>query len=131
MNLKEIQNKGDYLVFVDENIHRPAIIELEAGNYEVNDSFYCDAWQLVFHVTIVRREPRETFNTSQGPIKTHVVYIDDVKTLRFKGPYFSFRSNPQIENAKMLAWCRQRVWDVDIATHLACDSKGTPPVINL
>lgn len=131
MTLKELQNVGDYLVFVDESIHRPAVIELQAGHYEVNDSFYCDAWQLVFRVNIVRREPRETFATSQGIIKTHCVYMDDIKTFRFRGPYFSLRSASQIENDKMLAWCRERVWNTDIAAHLNCDSKGTPPVINL
>lgn len=132
MTLKELQNAGDYLVFVDETIIRPAVIELEAGNFELNDTFYVDAWQLAFRVTIVRHEQREKFVTSLGSIDTHVVHPDDIRILRFLGPYFSLRSASAIDNAKMLALCRQRVWDTDITVQLdTANSTGTPPTLKL
>ena len=132
MTLKELQNAGDYLVFVDETIIRPAVIELEAGNFELNDAFCIDAWQLAFRVTIVRREQRERFVTSLGPIETHVVHPDDIRILRFLGPYFSLRSASAIDNAKMLAWCRLRVWDADVTVQLdTANCTGVPPTINL
>lgn len=132
MTLKELQNAGDYLVFVDESIIRPAVIELEAGNFEINDACDIDAWQLAFRVTIVRREQRERLITTQGPIETHVVYLDDIRILRFIGPYFSLRSASAIDNAKMLAWCRERVWNIAVTVQLGtADARGIPPVIKL
>lgn len=131
MNLEELQNAGEYLVFVDETIIRPAVVELAEGKFELNHQIYLDVWQLAYRVTIVRRKPREPFETSLGPIKTHVVSIDDIRTLEFVGPYFNFRWAAAIDNAKMLAWCRHRVWTADITTQLSADSKQTAPVIKL
>lgn len=131
MNLKELQNAVEHLVFVDETIIRPAVIELADGKFELNHQIYLDAWQLAFRVTLVRREPREQFETSLGTVNTHVVDIDDIRTIEFVGPYFNFRSATVIDNAKMLAWCRHRVWTSDITTQLNTDSKQTAPVIKL
>lgn len=130
MNLKELQNAGEYLVFVDETIIRPAVVEFE-DRFEINHQIYLDAWQLAFRVTLIRREPREQFETSLGPVKTHVVSLDDIRQIEFVGPYFNFNSATAIDNAKMLAWCRHRVWTADITTQLSTDSKQTAPVIKL
>lgn len=131
MNLEELQNAGEHLVFVDETIIRPAVVELDNGRFELNHQIYLDVWQLAFRVTIVRREPREPFETSLGPIKTHVVSIDDIRTLEFVGPYFNFRWAAAIKNAEMLAWCRHRLWTMDITTQLNTDSKHAVSKIKL